>query len=85
VRVDRGESIRPHATYRERVRDSDPGAVGGAELIMPPMNVVSKTGGQSTMTMDQNADAAGEKAMATRSSGRPFDAGGASRSRPYDI
>jgi ribulose-5-phosphate 4-epimerase/fuculose-1-phosphate aldolase len=34
---------------------------GGAELIMPPMNVVDKTGGQSTMTMDQNADAVGEK------------------------
>jgi hypothetical protein len=35
---------------------------GGAELIMPPMNVVSKTGGQTTMTMDQSADAIGEKA-----------------------
>ena len=35
---------------------------GGAELIMPPMEVVGKTGGQTTMTMDQNADANGEKA-----------------------
>ena len=35
---------------------------GGAELIMPPMDVVGKTGGQTTMTMDQDADAKGEKA-----------------------
>jgi ribulose-5-phosphate 4-epimerase/fuculose-1-phosphate aldolase len=32
---------------------------GGAKLSMPPMNVVSKTTAQTTMTMDQNADAKG--------------------------
>src|SRR6185436_1385330 len=30
---------------------------GGAELIMQPMGVVDNTGGQTTMTMDQHADA----------------------------
>jgi len=35
---------------------------GGAKLSYPPMNVVSKTTGQSTMTMDQNADAKGTEA-----------------------
>ena len=35
---------------------------GGVELIVPPMNVVAKTGGQTTMTMDQNAEAVGAKA-----------------------
>jgi hypothetical protein len=34
---------------------------GGAELIMPPMKVIGRTG-DATMTMDQNADALGEKA-----------------------
>jgi ribulose-5-phosphate 4-epimerase/fuculose-1-phosphate aldolase len=35
---------------------------GGAKLSMPPMNVVDKTGGQTTMTMDQNAEAKGAAA-----------------------
>ncbi len=35
---------------------------GGAKLSMPPMNVVAKTTGQVTMTMDQEAEAKGAQA-----------------------
>ena len=35
---------------------------GGAKLSMPPMDVVGKTTQQTTMTMDQNADAKGAQA-----------------------
>src|SRR6185369_15739323 len=43
---------------------------GGAKLSMPPMEVVGKTTGQGTMTMDQNADAKGTEADGPAKIGR---------------